>query len=154
VINATPERATRFVNAMTYYNEGEDISLDYPFGEMGSGTLVDVGGSRGTVAFKIAKRFPDLKIVVQDVPFVVDDAKERKGVNVSFMVHDFWKEQPLKGADGYMIRWCLHDWSDPYCIKILRGLIPALKPGAKLLVIDSIVPPFGALPRSAARMLQ
>lgn len=38
-----------------------------------------------------------------------------------------------------MMRAILHDWSDPYCIKILRQLRAAAGPDTKLLVIDSVV---------------
>jgi hypothetical protein len=45
-INSTPERATRFAKVMTQFSQYEDISKDYPFGELGSGTLVELGGSK------------------------------------------------------------------------------------------------------------
>ena len=56
------------------------------------------------------------------------------------MSHDFFTQQPVKNADVYLIRWCLHNWSDEYSIKILRALIPALKPGARVLVNDGVLP--------------
>jgi len=36
----------------------------------------------------------------------------------------------------YFLRWIFHNYSDPYAIKILKSLIPALKPGAKIIIND------------------
>lgn len=153
-INSTPERATRFAKVMTSFAQHEDIAQDYPFDSFGDGTLVELGGSRGTTAFKIARKNPQLNIIVQDLPAVTEGTEQLDGLKVSFMSHDFFQEQPIKEADAYLIRWCLHDWSDPYCIKILKALVPAMKAGTKLLVADAVVPPFGTLPNSVARKLQ
>lgn len=36
----------------------------------------------------------------------------------------------------YFFRWIMHNYSTPYAIKLLRNLVPALKPGAKVLIND------------------
>ena len=36
----------------------------------------------------------------------------------------------------YFLRWIIHNYSDPYAVKILKSLIPALKPGAKIIIND------------------
>lgn len=59
---------------------------------------------------------------------------------VTFMAHDFMTEQPVKGADAYLFRWVFHNWSDIYCLTILRNLIPALKHGARIIVQDNCLP--------------
>lgn len=61
------------------------------------------------------------------------------------MAHDFLTEQPVHGADVYFFRWILHNWSDKYCVKILKNLIPALKPGAKVVINDNVLPQPGVL---------
>lgn len=38
-----------------------------------------------------------------------------------------------------MFRWILHNWPDAFAVRILRALIPGLKPGAKVLIVDEIV---------------
>lgn len=48
----------------------------------------------------------------------------------------FLTPQPVHGADVYLLRWVMHDWSDKYCVKILQALVPALKKGARVLVND------------------
>jgi chemotaxis methyl-accepting protein methylase len=56
---------------------------------------------------------------------------------ITFMVHDFFKEQPIKNADVYFFRCTLHNWSDEFVVKVLRALIPALKPGARVVIQDN-----------------
>ena len=56
---------------------------------------------------------------------------------VSFLSHDFFKPMPVQ-ADLYLIKLILHDWPDKQCVEILRGLRPALKPGAKVLFVDYV----------------
>ncbi|KAL1606543.1 hypothetical protein SLS60_003948 [Paraconiothyrium brasiliense] len=56
------------------------------------------------------------------------------------MAYDFFTEQPIKGADVYLMRWILHDWSDVYAIRTLRTLVCALKRKAKIVLHEYIVP--------------
>lgn len=69
------------------------------------------------------------------------------------MVHDFFKAQPVE-ADIYFLRWIFHNWSDKYCIKILRALIPSLKPGAKVIVSEAVMPGPAAIPRGLETMIR
>lgn len=131
---------------------------NYPWEEIGSGTVVDVGGSSGTHSIATVRKFPNLKCIVQDLPEVVstassavpDDVKNR----LTFMGHDFFAEQPVKGADVYLLRWILHDWSDKYAAMILRGLVPALKDGARVVIQEMILPSPSSVPTLEERKLR
>ncbi|KAF3767133.1 hypothetical protein M406DRAFT_255018, partial [Cryphonectria parasitica EP155] len=41
-------------------------------------------------------------------------------------------------ADVYFFCAIFHNWSDTYTVRILRNLIPVLKPGVKI-VLDAVV---------------
>lgn len=56
---------------------------------------------------------------------------------VSFMAHDMFQSQPIE-ADVYLIKLILHDWPDEEAVKLLRALIPALKPGARVIFIEYV----------------
>lgn len=102
-------------------------------------TVVDVGGSHGFVCVELAKIFPEMKFIVQDLPKTVLSAPKLDGTlaeRVKFQAHDFFDEQPVKGADVYLYRWILHNHSDKYSEKMLRALIPALKKGARVVIND------------------
>jgi hypothetical protein len=110
-----------------------------------------VGGSQGSACFAIAEKFPSLSFVVQDLERVITAAERQVPSHlahrVKFATHDFLIEQPVHGADVYFFRWILHNWSDKYCVKILENLIPALKPGARIVVNDNVLPRPGAMSR-------
>ncbi|KAH7312620.1 putative O-methyltransferase [Stachybotrys elegans] len=154
-----PERARRFGGAMSFFTTGPGYSLQhlskgYPWSSLGAATVVDIGGSHGDVAFELARSFPDLRLIVQDLPKVIAGANQQSGLNVEFMEHDFFSEQPAKGADVYIFRWILHNWPDSYCMRILKALVGALKAGSKVIVMDLVLPPAGSLPNYLDRKLR
>lgn len=94
---------------------------NFDFGSIGHGTIVDVGGSHGQVSIAIAQKYPDVKCIVQDLPDTITGLesqlpKDFQG-RICGMEHDFFTPQPVEGADIYLFRWILHDWSDKYCVK-------------------------------------
>lgn len=102
----------------------------------------------------VAKKYPSLNFVIQDLPSTIasrpilsQDLESR----VTFMVHDFLTEQPVKNADVYFFRWVFHNWSDEYSLRILRNLIPAWKPQSKILIHDGCLPEPNTLPIMAER---
>lgn len=44
----------------------------------------------------------------------------------------------------YFFRWIIHNYSTPYAVKILKSLVPSLKPGARILINDNCLRPVGA----------
>ena len=86
---------------------------------------------------------------MQDLPQAIESAASglppSLANRVEFMPHDFFAEQPVKDADVYLFRWIFHNWSDGYCIKILRNLIPALKDGALIVINDNCLPESGVM---------
>lgn len=90
------------------------------------------------MSFVVQDLEPVIAAAQKDVPHDLTD-------RVKFTVHDFLTEQPVQGADIYFFRWILHNWSDKYAIKILQNLIPALKPGAKVIINDNVLPQPGNL---------
>ena len=147
-----PARAQQFTDAMRFLaakDTAEHVLFEYPFDSKDSVKLVDVGGGHGDVGILLANKHPKLKVVVQDLPHVVESAKENTPENLKdrleYQAHDFWTEQPLKDADIYFFRNIFHDWSDPYSIKLLKQTIPALKVGSRVIINDACIPPKGFL---------
>jgi hypothetical protein len=55
------------------------------------------------------------------------------------LAHDFFSPQPVHGPAVFMMRCILHDWSDDYCVKILRYLRDAASSKTQLVIVDNIV---------------
>jgi hypothetical protein len=155
-----PGRMSRFKDAMSFLQtfpglENSYVLNGFDWASLGKATVVDVGGSHGLVSYDIARKFSELSFIVQDLPKVVEDAKGKVptelGDRVEFMAHDFFTEQPVKDADIYYFRWILHDWSDKYCVKILKALVPALKSGARIVLSERCLEPPCTLPHSKER---
>ncbi|KAK7992587.1 hypothetical protein PG988_001381 [Apiospora saccharicola] len=136
-------RQRNFVQFMSYLKDIfklEDKVLGaYDWASAGKASVVDLGGSAGHDAFVLAEKFPELTITVQDLAQVQSsfEANRPAGVadRVSFREHSFFDPQPVQ-ADIYLIKLILHDWPDAECLRILRGLIPALRPGAKVIILE------------------
>lgn len=152
-----PEMAKRFAGAMSAMANGIGSSAcflaqGYPGSSIGDGSgkavVVDVGGSRGNISVALARAAPGLDFVVQDLAEVIQDVRKDISAEVTerieFMPHDFFMEQPVK-ADVYLFRNIFHNWSDAHVIKILKATIPALRPGAHVLVNDVLLPEPGTL---------
>lgn len=160
VLASDPMRAKRFGLAMSNYTQGDGYSLQhviagFDWASLSPGAhVVDIGGSLGDVGFELASSFPSLSVTSQDLPDVIAQCKILNDVKVKFIAHDFFQEQPVKEADVYLFRWILHNWPDAYCHKILQALIPALKKGARILVIDGVMPPMGVLPNTIERKVR
>lgn len=142
--------AKRFAGAMSAFANGAGLSPlflvnGYPWSSIGNGTgtVVDVGGSKGNVSVALARSVQKLHFVVQDLPNMIDGAKDTLPDDVAdrieFMAYDFFTEQPLE-ADAYLFRNIFHNWSDSYVIKILQATVPALKPGARIVANDYLIP--------------
>ncbi|PQE28278.1 O-methyltransferase protein [Rutstroemia sp. NJR-2017a BBW] len=73
VIKKDPMRQQQFIDAMSYSHLHSSYSMkhlidNFDFGSIGTGTIVDVGGSHAQVSIAIAQRFPEVKCIVQDLP--------------------------------------------------------------------------------------
>ncbi|KHN94260.1 O-methyltransferase, family 2 [Metarhizium album ARSEF 1941] len=144
-----PARARRMGGAMASLTGGEGYEVshfvnncDFSQENERGGTFVDIGGSHGFVSVDLARKWKNMKFIVQDLPKTVSSAPkpicddESVAARVQFEAHDFFKEQPVKDADVYFFRWIIHNYSTPYAVKLLKNLVPALKPGARIVIND------------------
>lgn len=52
----------------------------------------------------------------------------------------------------YFTRFCLHNYSDDDAVKILQNIIPAMKHGAKLVMMDTVLPEPNTVGQSQERL--
>jgi hypothetical protein len=115
--------------------------------------FVDVGGNHGYGSLAIAKATSHLTFVVEDMASVIETAQkqemlpggvlkdEQAGHRLSLRPYDIFSgPQPVQHADVYFFRAIFHNWSDLKCKEILANLLPALKPGAHVVICDIVLP--------------
>lgn len=144
-----PERAQRMAKAMSSLTGGEGYELSYltdgcdlSDNNLFGGTLVDMGGSHGFASVHLARKYRNMRFIVQDLPATVASAPNpvcedmQVAERITFQAHDFFTEQVVKDADVYFFRWIMHNYSRPYAVQLLKNLVPALKPGARIIIND------------------
>ncbi|CAI7591567.1 unnamed protein product [Penicillium glandicola] len=126
------------------------------------GVVVDVGGSTGTSAFALAKAYPHLSFIVQDLHANVENGRKAAQSlspdlvsRITFQAHDFTNPQPVQGADAYLLRMILHDWSDVEAVAILKHVVVAMdRAKSRLLIMDTVLPKPGSVPVSEERIVR
>ncbi|RYC60928.1 hypothetical protein CHU98_g5281 [Xylaria longipes] len=163
VLGSDPKAAMRFAGGMKSLDHvpgcGDAfVAKAYDWASLGDVYIVNLGGQRGSVAIDLASKFENVKLLVQDSAIVIEGAdsavpsqlKER----VQFMKHELFENQTVQ-ADVYFFRMILRSWGDKYAVNILKAQIPALKPGAKILIQDACMPgPNSASPLWRERVMR
>jgi hypothetical protein len=119
------------------------IAETYDFSEIA--TIVDVGGGHGAFLASILATRPQMRGTIFDLPHVISGAPatlHRAGVadRCETIAGSFFETIP-GGADAYVLKSVLHDWSDEDCIKILKNCHGAMPAHGWLLVIELDLPP-------------
>jgi hypothetical protein len=139
-----PGQAQRYTAAMANLTGGFKTPAIASLPLDGTRTLVDVGGADGTVLAAILAAHPQLRGVLFDLPHVITAAPQTLashgvGDRAECVGGDFFESVPA-GADAYLLSLVLHDWPDRQAQRILANIAAAGR-GARLLVLDFVVPP-------------
>jgi hypothetical protein len=140
-----PEPAHIFDAAMTGIHGAETQAMLAAYDFAPYRTLVDVGGGNGSTLLGVLQRYPPLHGVLFDMPHVVARARanlEAAGVasRCRAVGGSFFEAVP-PGGDAYLMRHIIHDWDDEKSLAILRQCRQAMTPAARLLIVESVIPP-------------
>ncbi|KAE8356308.1 S-adenosyl-L-methionine-dependent methyltransferase [Aspergillus coremiiformis] len=163
-----PKRQRQFAGFMRSMakSQGTDVEkvIDgWHWATLGPARVVDVGGSTGYTSVALARKFPDLDFVVEDLPKVVAEGPKyiasledapRLMSRIEYRAHSFFDPQPVQDADVYLLRMILHNWSVDDCVRILSHLVQAMKPGARIIIVDIVLPEPGVMLTSRERLLR
>jgi SAM-dependent methyltransferase len=104
--------------------------------------IVDVGGGQGGLLHAILSANPRVRGVLADQPAVVTGAAVLRTATMADRCEiagvDFFNEIP-EGADAYIMKWVIHDWSDGDALKILRTCRRAIRPDGTFLIVDAVL---------------
>jgi|SRR5579871_2506929 hypothetical protein len=139
-----PALAAQFSESMVgiHGQEPPAVAAAYDFSKFG--VIVDVGGATGNMLAHILARHPNCQGLLFDRPHVVAEAPkllQAKGVanRVRIESGSFFDTVPA-GGDAYILSHIIHDWSEEQCLTILGNCRKAMKPGAKLLLVEFVLP--------------
>ena len=109
------------------------------------GTVVDVGGGQGRLLAGLLEAVPGLRGLLFDRPEVVtgaDAVLRAAGVaeRCTVVGGDFFASVP-PGGDAYVLAQIVHNWPDAEALAILSACHQAMAPGARLWVIEQVLPP-------------
>lgn len=138
-----PQVAKIFDDAMTSFSVpvAKAVAATYDFSE--AATIADIGGGHGLLLATALKTNPNAKGILFDQPQVVanaDEVLQAEGVaeRVEKLSGDFFSEIPVE-ADVYLMKFIIHDWNDEQSETILKNLAKSAKPGARVLLVESVV---------------
>jgi len=139
-----PEKTVNFNNAMTDLSQGDSAAILQSYDFSRFERIVYVAGGHGTLLAAILDQAPKLTGTLFDMPHVIEGAKkagilERFADRCTLQAGSFFESLPA-GADAYIMKFIIHDWYDPECIKILGQCRKGIRPGGRLLVVDQVVP--------------
>lgn len=138
-----PEAASAFDAAMNSRSSFEDEAIaaayDFP-----GGTIVDIGGGRGSLLARILERTPDADGVLFDLAHVLAGAAAVvRAAEVArrcrLLAGDFFESVPP--GDLYVMKKIIHDWDDERARRILANCRAAIKSDGRLLILEQVILP-------------
>ncbi|WP_373494987.1 methyltransferase [Aquiflexum sp.] len=142
-IYADEDRLKEFTNAMSGIQMGNFIHLAQTFDFSKYKTLVDIGGSGGTLSIMVAKHQPHMNCISWDLPSLApisNNTIENSHLQdrVKAISGDFFKDQFPK-ADVITMGNILHDWDEETKLMLMKKAYEALPDGGVFIAIENVI---------------
>jgi hypothetical protein len=126
---------------MSSMSETENVFLARSYQFPDHATVVDIAGGFGGLLLRVLRQNPTLHGILFDRANVL--ARHRLGElgddsRWELSDGDFFKAVPR--GDIYLLKYIAHDWADEQAIQILRCVREAMAPGARVLIMDTVIP--------------
>jgi len=107
-------------------------------------TLADIGGGNGSLLTGALKRYPAMRGILFDLGHVVGRAQTNLRAaglaeRCEVIEGSFFETVPA-GADAYLFRHIIHDWTDEQSLQILGHCRRAIPSDGRLLLVECVVP--------------
>jgi len=140
-----PQLAALFDAGMTSFHGYETGAMLDAYDFSGIGVLADLGGGNGSLLAGILRRYPRMRGILFDMDHVVARAGQSAHIQAvaercTSVAGSFFETAP-SGADAYLMRHVLHDWTDEQCVSILRNVRRVVPQQGRLLIVECVVPP-------------
>ncbi|MGW0555411.1 methyltransferase [Streptomyces sp. NPDC002926] len=138
-----PERSAGFNEAMSQATRATAAVLPGAFDFGRFTTVADIGGGDGTLLAGVLRENTSLTGILYDTEEGLAQAPEtmrRDGLTdrCSLAPGDFFTSVP-EGADVYLIKSILHDWSDDRCVTILSHVREVLPADGRVLIVEPVL---------------
>ncbi|WP_405997530.1 methyltransferase [Streptomyces sp. NBC_00829] len=137
---ANPDEARSYAetSATLSLEAADALVASYDF--TGAETVVDIGGSPGTVLSRLLREVPAARGVLLDLDWAVPYAHETLTLDgvadrAEVVAGDFLREVP-DGGSHYLLKNVLCDLDDDGAARLLSGVFEAAPPGSRLLLLD------------------
>jgi O-methyltransferase domain len=139
-----PEMGPIFDAGMTAIHGHETAAMLAACDFSGVKVLADIGGGNGSLLSVVLGEYPNLKGVLFDLGHVAERARQRIAEGgladrCQVLEGNFFERVP-EGADAYLLRHVIHDWTDEQSLQILRNCRKAIPDDGRLLVVECVVP--------------
>ena len=131
------EASRIFDAAMTAKAHGQVAAVVESYDFSAARTIGDIGGGRGHLLRAILDRVPTATGVLFDQQHVVDQVTPSDRMRLQ--AGDFFAGS-LPACDIYLLMEVIHDWDDERAGQILQRVRTAAAPGARLLLIEALIP--------------
>ena len=145
-IAAHPDKERAFAAAMASVSSAQTAAVAKAIPVKDIKHLVDIGGAHGHLLSAVLRRHKKLKGTLFDAPPVVAEAPHSGFVSApdieprcDLAAGDFFESVP-KGADGYLMKYIIHDWDDEKCVKILSNCRKAMTKDGRVFIVDYVLP--------------
>src|SRR5262245_19920343 len=106
-------------------------------------TVVDIGGSHGTLIAAVLRAHGHLSGIVFDLPDVVARARQQLAADglssrAEAVGGDFFVDVP--SGDVYLLKQILHDWNDEQCKAILSRCAKRMTAAGRLCIVEMVIP--------------
>lgn len=99
--------------------------------------IADIGGGIGGQLVDILNAHSSCKGILFDQPHVIARAAPHE--RIERVAGNFFERMP-DGADAYILRRVIHDWTDQEAVAILNTVRAAVKPDSRVILIEFTLP--------------
>ena len=142
-LRKNPEAGEHFNRAMASFTATDAPAVIDAYDFKGIESLTDVGGGHGLLLTTILQKYPGMTGILYDLPQVIRTAEQHLAESVRDRVKmiegDMFESVP-PGADAYIVKRIIHDWSDDQCKQILTNCRSGVRENGRLIVVDAVVP--------------
>ena len=139
-LRSHPEDEKLFTTTMTKGSTFTSSTLIPAFDFRKFTKVADIGGGEGAFLRDILTAFPSLEGILFDLPSVVKSAAEilePSLMNRCKVVGGSFFDWVPPGADLYILKGIIHDWTDGEATVILRNIRASIAPGGEVLIVEN-----------------